>query len=280
MDLSGSASGQFAQYLGSGTIDLQMTLTGTFGSNVAASALGSTLANLSGKFPATLATGPTSQLYYAFTSSTTIQALLSKGIYSLKVNKRGIFTGSLTHEAFQLYENNKYVAMTGSFTATSGTVSVIPVTGTSPTPQPDIMVMANPRVVLGCQVYQTVSPGTSDPFYTILRRGATTTKTFLIQNDGPSTDMFLFESGAIVTAAPSSTGFTITAYDGKTKIPASELATTGYPVTLAPGAVKVINVRITATRPDTKEYYLIPFSASRSADGANIDWAAAAIYVP
>ncbi|MGA3172329.1 MAG: hypothetical protein ABSE62_15100 [Chthoniobacteraceae bacterium] len=274
MDLSGTASGEFANYLGSGPINLRAALTGSFGSFTATNVLGATLANLSGTFPATLATGAASQYYYPMITSTSYQTVRAAGDFSLKISKHGIFTGSITHQSYGFYVGTKRHTITGSFVATSGTVSVSPVAATGTTAQPDIMFLSGPHVILGCQVYFTTPDGTIPPFYTGVAKGSTHTTTFLVQNDGPSTDTFLFESGSI----PS--GFSVVGYDGKTKITPATLSGTGYPITLASGALKAINVKITTGSHAAAGYYFIPFSAQRSVDDTSTDWASAALYVP
>ena len=274
LDLSGSATGGIAEYLGPGTINLRTALTNTFGATIATSALGSTLANLSGKLPAALAVGPASQYYYVV-SGTTVQSLETKGVYSLKLDKAGKFTGRLSHLTVSILMNRKKQPLTGDFVATSGSVTVLAVGASSLTPQPDIMVMGSPRVVIGCNQFFTSGAdfGAYKPFYTKVAKGSAHSFTLLVLNDGPSTDTFLLESGSIPA------GFTVTGHDGKKPITSSEFVA-GYSITLGSGALKPINVTVKAVDPIKLKYYILPFSAQRAANSSVIDWAGLSIYVP
>jgi hypothetical protein len=275
LDVTGTATGSFAQFLGSGVIDLRTALTSHFSASLANNVMNATLANLSARLPAVLAVGPASQFYFVV-SGTTLDTLSSRGNFLVKLDRNGKFTGSITREGFSLRVGRKKMPFTGTFTALSGTVAIQPALASSTNAQPDIMVMANPHIAIGNDVYVT-SPNNASiiPFYATVPQRHTHKTTFLIQNDGSATDSFLFKSGTLPT------GFTFHAFDGTTDI-TSQVQGSGFPISnLASGAVKAVTVKVTVGTTATRRFFdVVPFAAQRSTDSNSIDWAGASIHVP
>jgi hypothetical protein len=269
MDLTGTANGGLAQYLGAGPINLRASLTSEFSAQTATSVLGSTLANLSGKLPATLASGPAIE-YYNVISGTTIMTLESSGIYSLKLDKNGKFTGSVTHIGLAVWVGRKKTVLSGEFVATTGTASVIPLMADTAAPKVDLIIMANPHVVYGAGQTYSSPDGTIPPYYRTIAPGGNRTYTFLLRNEDTSSETINFKSSL-------PTGFSAIGYDGKTVIPSAVLSGSGYNVTVASGDVHPVNVRIYAAKTLKLSYNILPFEAQ---EGSAVDWASATVYVP
>ena len=271
---SGTATGTFAQAVGAGPFDLRTALTQLIGAQFADNMLNISLANLPDKLPATLATGVGFQFFPVSISGTAATAE-GKASISLKLDKNGKIMGTASGLSFVFFKARKPVKFTGMLAALSGTLTVQASGASQSNAQPDIMIMANPHVVIGNDVYSTSAPGSATPFASRVSAGKSHTDTFLVQNDGPATDSFLLKSGTL----PANISFQ--AFDGKTDI-TSLVKGAGYPISNLPsGALKAIRVKITVGKaaPRFSQYY-VSFSASRASDSSSIDWASSFLFVP
>lgn len=268
LDVTGTANGDFETALGSGDLDQALSTNFSF-----INLLPVTLADLNGKLPATLASGLAIQGFPDAMLTTGEGTAVMSGNLSLKLDKHGNFTGSVSHLGFSAYVGTQLVAFTGTYTALSGTMTIAPSLASITSPQPDLMLMPNTRVVLGNDVYYSSSPGTL--LSNELSPGKSKTEIFLLQNDGPATDSFVLTMPSGLPA-----GATVEILSGKTKI-TSQVAGAGYTFSnLASGAVEILKVKVTVAKNTHKgSSETVTLEAASTAAPAAVDFATYLVFV-
>ena len=274
MDLSGTgtSTGSFVPLFGDGDYETALAQIDP----EATSYLHFTLANLTGKLPATLGVQQGySQIDNAPLVGGSTGILITKGHASLKVNKNGIVTASLTGMSFtEKTMANKKVAFTGDYTLTSGKLSVNPYPATSGTAQPGVIALLNTHFALaGPDAYSNESPGNANPVS--IKRGSSKTLLFILQNNGPSTDNFVLKPDLITP------GFSLHFYDGKTDVTSQAAGSGGYAINAFPsGGMKLIKVKVTVAR--TVPHFdnqVIDFYLARAADSTVRSYGGAFVFV-
>lgn len=271
VDLSGTgtSTGSFVPLFGDGDYESALAKIDPG----AVSYLHFVLADLSGKIPVTLGVQQGfNEVQGPFVDGTT-GTLITKGHVSLKVNKKGIVTASLTGMSFsEKTSAGKKVAFTGAYTLTSGKLSVAPLPATSGTAQPGVISLINTHFcIAGSDSYSSVSPGNANPFR--VKHGGSKTIFFILQNNGPSTDDF------VVHAGPFPAGFSARFYDGKKDI-TSQVTASGYPVSALPsGGLKTLKVKLQVAHSVHRGgQATVAFSFARSADSSAVAYGGAYIY--
>ena len=235
-----------------------------------------TLADLTGKFPVTLG----AQEGFAEANNVPITAgttgtLIVQGRVSLAINKHGFVTAKVSKMSFAERNNSGgRVRFSGTYTISSGDLSVAPLVATSGTAQPGIIALINTHFCLagGGAPYQTASPGNTNQVS--LRPGTSVVTFFIMQNNGPATDNYVLQ------ADPFPTDISADFYDGKTNI-TSQVTGTGYPINSFPSSgLKAIKVKvIVGSHAPKYDNGFLTFRLFRSADPSELAYGGVQFYV-
>jgi len=283
--LTVSGTGIFETLLGtSDPVDLYTKLQQNLGTPVADDITSHTALNEPGTLPVTLVKGPALQYFYHFVSSNgqtfVYLRVILKGKFNVKVDENGVVkakVNALTFSAAKLTYVNGVLKKTvpvpftskNTLTIQSGTLTIDSANTHTANAKPDLMVMPNKYLALGNDVYSSSAPGSQSLYATKLKAGHSLTVQFILQNDGPSTDDFKVSLGTLFTGA------TVSVTD-----PANNADATTETFTLDPGAIKVLQMKITLASNVAAGLQTVPLMMFRSADSTAKDWASAFIQIP